>query len=327
MGSFHSKILPSADNVPIADQCVELSTDPRSPTLNINRSPINSEVRTVISCAALTKVKDLTTVLTDHGVLQTPNNLLPKRFQSIIDPRSPSTFDRTPLVVDTDSGITDCSLTNVVSSLQFDETSLVAPEDTGDASFKDCDSDMLPNFCNLQIEYDDKVPILEDRNEVTVFEDAEITPYAGNDPRSPCIAIARTPMVLGKEGGGSAQEAQVKSGDLSEEEMKRVVENQQRTPKHHPIQDSSRSQGDQTPKKDKLSAAKAGGGARTPLGCMTNTGAGTNIRKLALIGHMKQSIATDEQKLITRSPNVGSAETMAGAKHISRSRIPKLRLS
>ncbi|XP_058067197.1 uncharacterized protein LOC131216661 [Anopheles bellator] len=324
MGSFHSKILPSSDNVPIADQCVELSTDPRSPTLNINRSPINSE--TVISCAPVTKVKDLTTVLTDHGVLQTPNNLLPKRFQSIIDPRSPSTFDRTPLVVDTDSAMTDCSLTNVVSSLQFDEASLVAQEDTGDASFKDCDSEMLPNFCNLQIECDEKTPILEERNpnEVTVFEDAEVIPYAGNDPRSPCIAIARTPMVLGKEDEESAQQTQVKSGDLTEEELKRVVENQQRTPKH-PIQDSSR-QGDQTPKKDKLSAAKAGG-ARTPLGCMTNTGAGTNIRKLALIGHMKQSIATDEQKLITRSPNIGSAETMAGAKHISRSRIPKLRLS
>ncbi|ETN57942.1 hypothetical protein AND_010489 [Anopheles darlingi] len=346
MGSFNSKVSPSNDKIRNAEQGEEPTTDPRSPTLHINRSPISPEGG--VSRASITKVKDLTLMLTETEEpmatsLQTPTlNQLPKRFQSIIDPRSPSTFTRTPLLVDTQSVTLDCSnLTNVVSTLQYDE-------DHGEASFKDCDTEGLPvNICSLQIEHDDdeSAPILEeptDPNEVTVFEDAEVVPFAGIDPRSPSIAIARTPMVLGKDEGDDRTEMKreaMMEQVAKEEDMKRNVEGQEHTPKQNDLQQQEQPQGDEagrgeptTPKKDKQSPSSGGlkAGARTPLGCVTNIGAaGNNIRRLALMGQLKQkSIATDEQKLIARSPNTGSAESVnSAAKHVNRSRIPKLRLS
>ncbi|XP_035793001.1 uncharacterized protein LOC118467073 [Anopheles albimanus] len=341
MGSFNSKISPSNDKIRDGEQGEEPTIDPRSPTLHINRSPISPE-KGGVSRTSITKVKDLTAALTETETsmvtnLQTPNiQHLPKRFQSIIDPRSPSTFTRTPLLVDTESVTLDCSnLANIVSTLQYDD---VREEDRGEASFKDCDTEGLPvDICSLQIEQDDdeSAPILEptDPNEVTVFEDAEVVPFAGIDPRSPSIAIARTPMVLGKD-----EEAEKKREAMMEqvekvEDTKGNVEGQEHTPKQNDLQqqqqDGEAGRGEATPKKDKQSPASGGlkAGSRTPLGCVTNIGtAGNNIRRLALMGQLKQkSIATDEQKLIARSPNAGGAEP--AAKQVNRSRIPKLRLS
>ncbi|XP_050075095.1 uncharacterized protein LOC126562589 [Anopheles maculipalpis] len=329
MGSLSSKISPSSEN--ILDTSSDSNPDPRSPTLFINRSPISQE-HAGVSRASITKVKDLTSVLAEPSanVLQTPCNLLPKRFQSIVDPRSPSTFNRTPLVVQPEE-ISDCSLTNVVSSLQYDESTINAPdvEEHLDASFKDCNT-QLPDLCNLQIEYDETAPIIDAPNakEMTIFEDAEVIPFTGNDPRSPSIAIARTPMVLVKHDDGDEEQKATKQNnalqvaDLQalEGDAKAKVEKQQRTPQ----QDNS-GRGEQTPKKDKLTPAALRAGNRTPLGCMTNIGTvSNNIRKLALAGQIKQSIiVADEQKLLPRSNEIANS----AEKQINRSRIPKLRMS
>uniref|UniRef100_A0A182SW94 Uncharacterized protein n=1 Tax=Anopheles maculatus TaxID=74869 RepID=A0A182SW94_9DIPT len=333
MGSLNSKISPSSES--ILEQSIDANSDPRSPTLFINRSPISQE-HAGVSRASITKVKDLTSVLAEPSanVLQTPCNLLPKRFQSIIDPRSPSTFNRTPLVVQPEE-VADCSLTNVVSSLQYEEC-INAPEEeeNPEASFKDCDSQM-PDLCNLQIEYDETAPIIDtptNVKEITIFEDADVVTFTGNDPRSPSIAIARTPMVLvkhdddGEEKAPKQNNAPQVAAELQalEGDIKAKVEKQQRTPQQQGTQDSL-TRGEQTPKKDKLTPAAIRAGNRTPLGCMTNIGTvSNNIRKMALVGQIKQSIlVADEQKLLPRSnENAGSAE-----KQTNRSRIPKLRMS
>ncbi|XP_052897220.1 uncharacterized protein LOC128304120 [Anopheles moucheti] len=326
MGSLNSKVSPSGENRPAPDH--EPYIDPRSPTLYINRSPISQEQTNVLPSASITRGKDLTSVLTEPSAyaLQTPNNLLPKRFQSIIDPRSPSTFNRTPLVVAPEE-VADCSLTNVVSSLSYEVCNNALEED---ASFKDCDSQM-PDLCNLQIECDETAPIIEattDAKEITIFEDAEVIPFTGNDPRSPSIAIARTPMVLAKEDKDEEatkqhNELQVENLQALEGDLKAKVEKQQHTPQQG-LQENH-NQGEQTPKKGKLTPRT---GNRTPLGCMTNIGTvSNNIRKMALIGQIKQSIITDEQKLLPRSGNTGSAELNTSAKQSNRSRIPKLRMS
>uniref|UniRef100_A0A182R2M4 Uncharacterized protein n=1 Tax=Anopheles funestus TaxID=62324 RepID=A0A182R2M4_ANOFN len=327
MGSLNSKVSPSAESTSAQDH--EPYLDPRSPTLYINRSPISQE--TDVSRTSITKAKDLTSVLTEPCAyaLQTPSNLLPKRFQSIIDPRSPSTFNRTPLVLaPEDAG--DCSLTNVVSSLSYEECNSAMVEDNKDASFKDCIPQM-PDLCNLQIEYDETAPIIEtmtDVKEITIFEDAEVIPFTGNDPRSPSIAIARTPMVLAKQDNdeqakNQAHGLQVADLQALEGDLKAEVEKQQHTPQQG-MQDNH-NRGEQTPKKDKLTPRT---GNRTPLGCVTNIGTvSNNIRKMALIGQTKQIMVADDQKLLPRSGNMGSAELNASSKQNNRSRIPKLRMS
>ncbi|XP_053665939.1 uncharacterized protein LOC128715081 [Anopheles marshallii] len=329
MGSLNSKVSPSGENTPPSDH--EPYLDPRSPTLYINRSPITQEQTDVPPNASITRGKDLTSVLTEPSAyaLQTPNNLLPKRFQSIIDPRSPSTFNRTPLVIAPED-VANCSLTNVVSSLSYEVCHNALEEDSKDASFKDCDSQM-PDLCNLQIEYDETAPIIEattDAKEITIFEDAEVIPFVGNDPRSPSIAIARTPMVLPKHGNDEEatkqhNELQVENLHALEGDLKAEVAKQQHTPQQDPQENHNR--GEQTPKKGKLTPRT---GNRTPLGCMTNIGTvSNNIRKMALIGQTKQNMITDEQKLLPRNGNIGSAELNASAKQTNRSRIPKLRMS
>uniref|UniRef100_A0A182PB66 Uncharacterized protein n=1 Tax=Anopheles epiroticus TaxID=199890 RepID=A0A182PB66_9DIPT len=337
MGSLNSKVTPTAGGK--SDQENGQYLNPRSPTLHINRSPISTE-QAGVSRSSVTKVKDLTAALTetsDH-TLRTPySHLLPKRFQSIVDPRSPSTFDRTPIVFYPDTSV-DCSLTNVVSSLQYEELTNEPDADVQDESFKDCDPE-IPEMCNLQIENDESEPILEtpgDEKEVTIFEDAEVTPFAGNDPRSPCIAIARTPMVLVKQDEEEEEpvkeqhnQAQVANLEALQADLKAEVKKQEHTPKQG-IQDCH-GRGEQTPKKDKqtpTSGIKAGN--RTPLGCVTNIGTGPqNIRKMALIGQIKQgTVITDEQKLISRvGGNTGSAGLNTSGKQTNRSRIPKLRMS
>uniref|UniRef100_A0A182QV52 Uncharacterized protein n=1 Tax=Anopheles farauti TaxID=69004 RepID=A0A182QV52_9DIPT len=333
MGSLNSKVSSSSANIQEQDNGMFL--DPRSPTLHINRSPISQEGRATY--ASISKVKDLTSVLTEPAgdSLHTPNHLLPKRFQSIIDPRSPSTFTRTPLIVDPES-VADCSLTNVVSSLQYGECSIVQPEsDNLDGSYKDCDYELeVPDLNDLRIEYDDTEPIIEpqrDEKEHTIFEDAEMVPCAGIDPRSPSIAIARTPMVLRDDEDEEEETVQVAALlQASEGELKVKVEKQQRTPQQDNTPVVSRYPLDElTPKKEKLTPVSVRYGNRTPLGCMTNTGSATNnIRKMALIGQIKQCMVADEQKLLPRGGNTDSAELSISTKQSNRnSRIPKLRMS
>uniref|UniRef100_A0A182K8R8 Uncharacterized protein n=1 Tax=Anopheles christyi TaxID=43041 RepID=A0A182K8R8_9DIPT len=333
MGALNSKVSPTADNTTEHDTGLQ---DPRSPTLHINRSPISQE-QAGVSRSSITKGKDLTAALHDEPIdhtLRTPySHLLPKRFQSIIDPRSPSTFNRTPIVLDPEM-VADCSLTNVVSSLECEQLNNGPYEDIEDASFKDCDP-QLPEMCNLQIEYDESVPIIDtptDEKEVTIFEDAVVTPFAGSDPRSPCIAVARTPMVLVKQDEEEAaiepqNQQQVANLEVLSTDLKAEVEKQERTPKQG--MSDSENRGEQTPKKGKLTPGSGfKSGNRTPLGCVTNIGTvSNNIRKMALIGQIKQSmVVADEQKLIPRNGNTGSAELTA-VKQTNRSRIPKLRMS
>uniref|UniRef100_A0A182WAM4 PHD-type domain-containing protein n=1 Tax=Anopheles minimus TaxID=112268 RepID=A0A182WAM4_9DIPT len=192
-----------------------------------------------------------------------------------LDPRSPTFFiNRSPISQEEDSN---------------------APEEENlDASFKDCDSQM-PDLCNLQIEYDETAPIMEimtDAEEITIFEDAEVIPFTGNDPRSPSIAIARTPMVLAKpendeEANKQNNGLQVANLQAPEGGLKAEDDKQQPTPPLG-IQDIQ-NRGEQTPKKGKLTPRT---GNRTPLGCVTNIGTvSNNIRKMALIGQTKQSMA------------------------------------
>lgn len=170
--------------------------DPRSPTFNINRSPIGIE--TVLDKPSITKVRDLTADLTeilDHA--QTPDRFATSdKLQSALDPRSPSLFLRTPLVLN-DSDASNRSLRG--SSVEYEEIDC-----DGELSFKDCTATDISEVLSVGPTDGTSGSIFSNDTSLNTELKADIDNIiqklydAGSlkDPRSPSVDIQRTPIVF-----------------------------------------------------------------------------------------------------------------------------------
>ncbi|XP_062704809.1 uncharacterized protein LOC109428650 [Aedes albopictus] len=347
MGIFHSKIAP----IDKASEQPNNFDDPRSPTVNINRSPIGAEPIPDKPVAVITKVRDLTADLTetlDHA--QTPDRVVAEKLQSALDPRSPGMFLRTPLVLLDDSDASNVSLRG--SSIEYEEIDC-----DGELSFKDCTATDISEVLSVGPERGTDVSgsIFSNTSlntELKADIDSIIQKLydAGSikDPRSPSVDIQRTPIVFQEEQIVTVEEGQGESEMKEETAIEQPIVEQQddaikakeektTTTKISTIvhQDDEISSTTTTPvmiitpkrNKSELSARKGVTGAagpRTPLGCVTNVqqGGGTGndvLRKTALIGQLKQSVAAGMV--------ANSAEMVPATKKLqTRSKIPTFRM-
>lgn len=337
MGIFHSKIAPF--NKP--SDHLNNFIDPRSPTLNINRSPIGIE--SALDKPSITKVRDLTADLTEIlDNAQTPDRVVAsEKQQSALDPRSPSMFLRTPLVLD-DSDVSNRSLRG--SSIEYEEI--------GELSFKDCTATDISEVLSVGPIDGASGSIFSNDTSLNTELKADIDNIVqklydiGNikDPRSPSVDIQRTPIVFQEEeepsnndeGRGESQtkEEIVEQQSVSEPLQNNIIkEDESRTTTTkitivHQDENTTTPMMTLTPKRNKsvLSARKTATGApRTPLGCVTNvqtltnsTGGNNVLRKTALIGQMKQNVVA----------GLGSSAEVipAGKKLQMRSKIPTFRV-
>lgn len=303
MGIFHSKIAPAQIKV---SQDLQ---DPRSPTVNINRSPIGT-VET-FDKPTITKVRDLTADLTEIlDNTQTPVRPEPSsKLQSLLDPRSPGSFDRTPLVLPgghqnqhDESNASNVGLCG--TSLEYEEISC---DDLGEVSAVVSESPSLFSDISLNAELKADIECIIQG----LHHDA-----SGKDPRSPSINIQRTPIVF--------EEKDTNEEDQLQEEKDEKEAQKPAQDKTIPIvilQDENVSTPAVTPIKEKLERLTVNSAPRTPLGCVTNVkktpaaGAAQNMRKTALFGQMKQN-------------NGASAEIVAKkpALQMRTSKIPTLRM-
>lgn len=297
--------------------------DPRSPTFNINRSPIGIE--TVLDKPSITKVRDLTADLTeilDHA--QTPDRFATSdKLQSALDPRSPSLFLRTPLVLN-DSDASNRSLRG--SSVEYEEIDC-----DGELSFKDCTATDISEVLSVGPTDGTSGSIFSNDTSLNTELKADIDNIiqklydAGSlkDPRSPSVDIQRTPIVFQEkqepinddedqteiqtkeEKGVEQPSAQVPQQDIIKEDETKTTTTKLTIV--HQDENTTTPLMSITPKRNKsdLSARKTAlGGPRTPLGCVTNvqplsnsTGGNNVLRKTALIGSMIPA----GKKLQTRS--------------------------
>lgn len=325
MGIFHSKIAP----INSATDQTSNSVDPRSPTIHIHRSPIGAE--TVPDKPIITKVRDLTADLTEIlDNAQTPDRIVSEKLQSFLDPRSPSVFLRTPLVLD-ESNSSNISLRG--SSIEYEEI-----DSEGELSFKDCSTDI--SMVRVIDSIGGSGSIFSDTSlntELKADIDCIIQKLydAGNkDPRSPSVAILRTPIIIQENLECTTEEQNEKPTEdeqpleLQQEMKKEVSEEDKTTTTKLTIvlqDENTYTPSVVTPKREKpdLSARKVSGivGPRTPLGCVTNVNTlaiagGNDMRKSALFAQMKQG-----------ATGLGnSAELIPGKKVQPRSKIPTFRM-
>lgn len=308
MGIFHSKIAPAAIKVP--EQLLNNLQDPRSPTVNINRSPIGT-VET-IDKPTITKVRDLTADLTEIlDNTQTPvrPESATSKLQSLLDPRSPSSFDRTPLILAASAGgqHDESNASNVGlcgTSLEYEEISC----DEGTFNEMDTVVSETPSlFSDISLNTELKADI---ECIIQGLHDA-----SGKDPRSPSINIQRTPIVFEEKDTNE-------DGEEDKKQQQAEEEKQATQDKSTPIvilQDENTT-AVVTPVKEKLERLSINSAPRTPLGCVTNVKkTPANMRKTALFGHMKQNATAIG----------GSAEIAAVAKkplQTRTSKIPTLRM-
>ncbi|XP_058461514.1 uncharacterized protein LOC131436673 isoform X2 [Malaya genurostris] len=292
MGLFHSKVSPK--NKPDTQLNI---LDPRSPTVNINRSPIGLECAQDIP--SITKMRDLTTDLTEIlDNVQTPDRVMGEKLQSIFDPRSPSLFVRTPLILD-ETNASTVSLKGV--SLEYEEISCEEELSFGEKSlsFKECedipiititapDEEASSLFSDISLNTELKTEI---DSIIQKLYDAETDTHSEeNEDNKPDVQKEK------REDNSNTQQT-----NIYQEETRVTVE---------------------TPKKEKMLNNKSSGNAtqRTPLGCVTNVKTPVNgaseLRKTALLGQMKQNAATLG----------GSAELAHGRRSLPRSKIPTLRM-
>lgn len=316
MGIFHSKIAPAVQS--------NDAVDPRSPTININRSPIGPE--TVSDKPTITKVRDLTADLTEIlDNAQTPDRVVGEKLQSPLDPRSPSVFLRTPLVLD-DSNASNISLRG--SSIEYEEI-----DSESDLSFKDCsaESPVMDSVGGSGSIFSDTSLNTELKADIDCIIQ-KLYDAGGKDPRSPSVAILRTPIVLKETTNEEECEIPINTDQPLEpqQETKVEVHEEKKTTTTNltiVLEDENVYTPPTvvTPKREKsdLSGRKLSGivGPRTPLGCVTNVQslAGNDMRKTALLGQMKQGAAT--------ATGLGnSAEMIPGKKVQTRSKIPTFRM-
>ncbi|XP_058831326.1 uncharacterized protein LOC131689944 [Topomyia yanbarensis] len=310
MGIFHSKVAP------VNKQGYQLNIlDPRSPTVNINRSPIGNE--NIQDKPSITKVRDLTSDLTEIlDNAQTPNRLTSDNLQSIFDPRSPSLFTRTPLVLD-ETDTSNVSLRGV--SLEYEEISCEEELSFGEKSlsFKECED--VPEI-TITAPTEEVASLFSDislNTELKMEIDCIVQKLydSGKDPRSPSTQIQRTPIVFDETEEKEEEEGMDNERDKQEEKREDAT-NAKLT---NIYQDENRVE---TPKKDKIVNSKSALSAtqRTPLGCVTNVKTPGNgiseLRRTTLLAQMKQSAAA-----------LGSStEVVANRRSLPRSKIPTLRM-
>ncbi|XP_058461513.1 uncharacterized protein LOC131436673 isoform X1 [Malaya genurostris] len=311
MGLFHSKVSPK--NKPDTQLNI---LDPRSPTVNINRSPIGLECAQDIP--SITKMRDLTTDLTEIlDNVQTPDRVMGEKLQSIFDPRSPSLFVRTPLILD-ETNASTVSLKGV--SLEYEEISCEEELSFGEKSlsFKECEDIPIITITAPDEEASSLFSDISLNTELKTEIDSIIQKLydAGKDPRSPSTQIHRTPIVF-EETDTHSEENEDNKPDVQKEKR----EDNSNTQQTNIYQEETRVTVE-TPKKEKMLNNKSSGNAtqRTPLGCVTNVKTPVNgaseLRKTALLGQMKQNAATLG----------GSAELAHGRRSLPRSKIPTLRM-
>lgn len=286
MGIFHSKIAPAQIKVLNLPQNLQ---DPRSPTVNINRSPIGTA--DAFEKPTITKVRDLTADLTEIlDNTQTPvRPEATSKLQSLLDPRSPSSFDRTPLVLSGGLQHDESNASNVGlcgTSLEYEEIS--CDEATG-ASFGEVSAVVTETpslFSDISLNAELKADI-----ECIIqglHHDA-----SGKDPRSPSINIQRTPIVF--EEKDINEEPQQEEADEKDEQQAPKPTTQGNPTPIVILQDENSSTLAVTPVKEKLERLTVNSAPRTPLGCVTNVkktpAAAQNMRKTALFGQMKQNNA------------------------------------
>ncbi|EDS37716.1 conserved hypothetical protein [Culex quinquefasciatus] len=310
MGIFHSKIAPSAIKVPEQPLNNQLQ-DPRSPTVNINRSPIG--IAEILEKPIITKVRDLTADLTEIlDNTQTPirpENAASSKLQSLLDPRSPSSFDRTPLMLSSAGGQHDESNASNVglcgTSLEYEEISC----DEGTFSEVDAVVTETPSlFSDISLNTELKADI---ECIIQGLHDA-----SGKDPRSPSINIQRTPIVFEEK---DTNEEKQEEDQKQREEAETSQTAQDKSTPIVILQDENVVAAAVTPVKEKLERLAINSAPRTPLGCVTNVKkTPANMRKTALFGQMKQNNATAIG---------GSAEIVAKKPLQTRiSKIPTLRM-
>lgn len=309
MGIFHSKIAPAQVKV---SQDLQ---DPRSPTVNINRSPIGTVE--IFDKPTITKVRDLTADLTEIlDNTQTPVRPEPSsKLQSLLDPRSPGSFDRTPLVLPGHQNQHDESNASNVglcgTSLEYEEIS--CDEATlGEISAVVSETPSLFSDISLNAELKADIECIIQG----LHHDA-----SGKDPRSPSINIQRTPIVFEEKDTLEEQDQQQETDEKDEKEAQKQA--QDKTIPIVILQDENASTPAVTPIKEKLERLTVNSAPRTPLGCVTNvkkTPAAQNMRKTALFGQMKQNNAV--------TTTVASAEIVAkkSALQTRTSKIPTLRM-
>lgn len=308
MGIFHSKVAPAQNKI------VQGLQDPRSPTVNINRSPIGTFE--TIEKPIITKVRDLTADLTEIlDNTQTPIRPEPSsKLQSLLDPRSPGSFDRTPLVLPggghqnqhDESNASNVGLCG--TSLEYEEIS--CDEATG-ASFGEVSavvSETPSLFSDISLNAELKADI-----ECIIqglHHDA-----SGKDPRSPSINIQRTPIVFEEK---DTNEEQQQEADEKDEMQAQKQPAQDKTIPIVILQDENASTPAVTPIKDKLERLTVNSAPRTPLGCVTNVKKtpAQNMRKTALFGQMKQNNNSASVEIVVKK----------SALQTRTSKIPTLRM-
>lgn len=310
MGIFHSKIAPAQIKV---SQDLQ---DPRSPTVNINRSPIGN-VET-FDKPTITKVRDLTADLTEIlDNTQTPVRPEPSsKLQSLLDPRSPGSFDRTPLVLP--GGLQNQHDESNASNVGLCGTSLEYEEISCDEATLGEVSAVVsetPSLFSSDISLNAELKADIECIIQGLHHDA-----SGKDPRSPSINIQRTPIVF--EEKDTLEEDQLQEATDEKDEKEAQKPSQDKTIPIVILQDENASTPAVTPIKEKLERLTVNSAPRTPLGCVTNvkkTPAAQNMRKTALFGQMKQNNA---------ATTVASAEivTKKPALQTRTSKIPTLRM-
>ncbi|XP_053686990.1 uncharacterized protein LOC128736531 [Sabethes cyaneus] len=324
MGIFHSKVAPSETLL----NPLNLS-DPRSPTVNINRSPIGTVNEITPDKSTITKVRDLTTDLTE--ILDSAQTPTAEKLQSVVDPRSPSFFLRTPLILN-ETDASNISLQG--SSIEYEEISSQSDISFSDKSlsFKECD-DSLTKIIESSV-----VTATEQAGSGSIFSDTSLNTEleaqidciiqglydAGKDPRSPSIQIQRTPIVFEEdeskiEDKPTDEENEKKQGKQATEMLTIIHQNENQLVA--PVVT--------TPNKEKLldnanvNVVTQQQQQRTPLGCVTNVKApsanagSSSLRKTALLGQMKQNVFVAED----------NADAINGKRRsLPRSKIPTLRM-
>lgn len=314
MGIFHSKVAPTTLKVPEQLLNNQLQ-DPRSPTVNINRSPIGTVEN--FDKPTITKVRDLTADLTEIlDNTQTPvrPEIASSKLQSLLDPRSPSSFDRTPLVLSSAGGLHDESNASNVglcgTSLEYEEIS--CDEGTPSASFSEVDAVVTETpslFSDISLNTELKADI---ECIIQGLHDA-----SGKDPRSPSINIQRTPIVFEEKDNNEENEEEVKK--QAQEEEKQTTQDK---PTPIVILQDENAAAIVTPVKDKIERMTINSAPRTPLSCVTNVKkTPANMRKTALFGQMKQNVAT----AIGGSAEIGAVVTKKPLQART-SKIPTLRM-
>lgn len=313
MGIFHSKIAPAQIKV---SQDLQ---DPRSPTVKINRSPIGTSE--AFDKPTITKIRDLTADLTEIlDNTQTPVRHEPtSKLQALLDPRSPSTFDRTPLVLSGGLQHDESNASNVGlcgTSLEYEEIS--CDEATG-ASFGEVSAVVTKTpslFSDISLNAELKADI-ECIIQGLHHDDNEHT-TSGKDPRSPSINIQRTPIVFEEKDTNEEDQQEEAADDEKDDEKQAQNQPTAQNNKSIPIiilQDENASTPVAiTPIKEKLERITLNSAPRTPLGCVTNVkktpaAAAQNMRKTALFGQMKQnnivaSAAEVKKPLQTRTSKI-----------------------